>query len=318
MPAFCLILACALWGLSFPIIKALQLEQQARLGEVGDAFLASWLQVARFLLAGLIMLPLVSRLPRPTSCELRQGALLALWGGLGMALQAWGLGHTEASTSAFLTQAYCVLLPLIACARTRRPPQARVLGATFLVVAGGAVLAGLRPGNLRLGPGETATLLAALAFTFQILTLENPRYARNRGRPVTLVMCLAIALLFLPVAWQAAPRPALMLEAGASLPAISLVLALAVFCSVGAFLLMNTWQRRVSATEAGLIYTTEPVFAAAYALVLPAALAGFTGSPYENEAITARMLAGGGLIVAANVWMQWRGKPHPPSVAPAP
>ena len=36
--------------------------------------------------------------------------------GAGMALQADGLAHTPASTSAFLTQAYCVILPLVAYA----------------------------------------------------------------------------------------------------------------------------------------------------------------------------------------------------------
>ena len=135
---------------------------------------------------------------------------------------------------------------------------------------------------------------------------------------MTLVMCFGIALLFLPVAWLAAPRPSAMLEAAASIPAIVLLLGLALFCSVGAFILMNTWQRHVSATEAGLIYTTEPVFAAIYALFLPIPLAAFWGTVYANEAPGLRMTLGGGLIVAANAWMQWRRKPHPPAVAPAP
>ena len=59
MPVFFLVLACALWGVSFPIIKALDLEQSARLPGASKVFLASWLQMARFALAALLMAPLL-------------------------------------------------------------------------------------------------------------------------------------------------------------------------------------------------------------------------------------------------------------------
>ena len=77
-----LILACALWGLSFPVVKALQFEQEARVPEASDLFLSAWIQVARFSLAALLLLPFILHLPRPTRLEIRQGLLLALWGGL--------------------------------------------------------------------------------------------------------------------------------------------------------------------------------------------------------------------------------------------
>ncbi len=317
MPVFLLIVACALWGVSFPIIKALDLEQSARLGGISKSFLAAWLQMARFGLAAAVMAPFMIRL-RPTRGELVQGAWLALWGGLGMALQAWGLGKTEASTSAFLTQAYCVFLPLIECLRTRRAPGARTLAATCLVLAGGAILSGVSPGSLKIGPGETATLAAAFIFTFQILTLENPKYAGNRGLVVTFMMCCFIALLFLPVSLAMAPEPRMLIAAGASWPAFVLVLALSVVCSVGAYGLMNSWQPRVSATEAGLIYTTEPVFTACFVMFLPALLAALVGQSYPNETLTHSLAWGGSLILAANILMQWKRPPHPPAIAPVP
>jgi drug/metabolite transporter (DMT)-like permease len=176
MPLIFLIIACALWGLSFPLVRALHLEQEQRLPGTPSAFFAAWLQVVRFALAAILLLiPLLRRAPI-TRMELRQGLLLGLWGGLGMGLQADALAHTDASTSAFLTQAYCVFLPLWLCLRRRAWPTARTLVATVMVLAGGAILSGLRPDNLRLGRGELETLGAALLFTFQILALENPRY----------------------------------------------------------------------------------------------------------------------------------------------
>lgn len=318
MPVFCLVLACALWGLSFPVVKALHLEQSMRLPGAGSEFLAAWMQVARFGMGALILLPFVVKRRFPCRLEIRQGLVLAFWGGTGMALQADGLAHTAASTSAFLTQAYCVILPLVACARLRRAPEFRILAATGLVIAGCAVLSGMKPGDLRIGRGEVETLLAALLFTFQILALENPRYRSNRGLPVTFVMCLAIAVMMLPAAALTAPSPAAPLAAGASWPAFVLIATLAVFCTVGAYLLMNQWQPRISATEAGLIYTTEPVFTAAYVMFLPQWLAALTGSGYPNESPGLPMILGGGMILAANLLMQLKRKPHKPAIAPAP
>lgn len=309
MPALMLILACALWGLSFPLIKALDLEQRARLPEASGVFLAVWLQMARFGLAALVMLPFVLR-GSLTRNELKQGALLALWGGLGMALQAWGLGHTKASTSAFLTQAYCVFLPLVACLRIRSLPSGKIIIATLLVLAGGAILSGMKPSDLRIGKGEAATLAAAFFFTFQILTLESPKYSENRGLAVTFAMSAFIAVIYLPVSLLLASEPSLVIKAGSSWPSFGIVLALAVVCSVGAYGLMNSWQPRLPATEAGLIYTTEPLFTAGFAMFLPAMLAGFVGQAYANESLNSSLLVGGSLIVLANVMMQWKRPPQ--------
>lgn len=313
-----LILACALWGVSFALVKALHLEQTSRIPDASSGFLTAWILVARFLLAALLLVPVMVRMGRLTRLEVCQGLLLALFGGIGTGLQVDGLAYTEASTSAFLTQGYCVLLPLWAAIQTRRRPSVRVAGATLLVLIGGGILAGVRPGHLTVGRGEAETLLGAVFFALQILSLESKRFSANRGRPVTLVMCAGIALMFLPLAFLAAPAPSVLVTAGASWSALLMVAVLSVFSTVGSFLLMNTWQKHVPAAEAGLIYTTEPVFAAAYALALPAMLGTMAGVNYPNESLTLPLVTGGGMIVVANIWMQWRRSPHRPAVAPAP
>lgn len=310
MPALLLILACALWAVSFPLVKVLHLEQSARLGGASSLFLASWMQFARFGLGALMLLPFVFGKNRPTGNEVRQGLVIALWGGAGMWVQADALAYTEASTSAFLTQAYCIFLPLWACLRTRRSPGMKVTVATVMVLAGGAILSGMRPDHFHLGRGELETLLAAFLFTFQILSLENPRYEGNRGIPVSFVMFLGIAVMFVPVTILTAPDLAACVEAGASVESLVLVASLALFCSVGAYVLMNVWQPRVSATEAGLIYTIEPVFTAAYVLFLPVVLGRFVGASYPNEVMTVKLVVGGCLILGANALMQWRSVPH--------
>jgi len=318
MTVFLLIVACALWAVSFPLVKVLHLEQSARLPEASSVFLSSWMQFARFGLGAVILLPFVVRRKRPTRNEIHQGLVLALWGGAGMWLQADSLAYTDASISAFLTQAYCIFLPLWACLRSRRMPGKRVVSATLMVIVGGAILSGIRPDHLKLGRGEIETLCAAFFFTFQILALENPRFEGNRGTSVTFVMFLGIAVLFVPITAVVAPDMASCFTAGASIQSFVIIAFLALFCSVGAYLLMNIWQPRVSATEAGLIYTTEPVFTAIYVLFLPAMLAAFIGGNYANESLSASMLIGGSLVVGANALMQWKRPPHLPPAGPIP
>ena len=318
MPVFLLILACILWAVSFPVVKALHLEQTARLPGVSSLFLAAWMQLARFGLAALMLLPFIIGRKRPTRDEVRQGIALAFWGGSGMALQADALAYTDASTSAFLTQAYCIILPLWACLRMRKRPATRVVISTVMVIVGATILAGLRPDHLKLGRGEIETLAAAFLFTFQILALEDPRHQRNRGLSVTFVMFLGIAILLLPPTLLTAPSLATCFTAGGSMQAFVLIGSLALFCSVGAYLIMNIWQPRVSATEAGLIYTVEPVFTAAFVLFLPALLGRFIGSRYDNESLSSTLLIGGSLIAAANLIMQWKRPPHLPPVGPIP
>lgn len=318
MPVLLLILACILWAVSFPLVKALHFEQTARLPGVTSFFLAAWMQVARFGLAALMLLPFVIGRRRPTRNEVRQGAVLAFWGGAGMGLQADALAYTDASTSAFLTQAYCIILPLWACLRLRKRPPTRVILSTLMVLAGGAILSGLRPDHLKLGRGEIETLCAAFLFTFQILTLEDPRCEGNRGLPVSFVMFLGIAILFMPVTAIVAPNMGACFEAGASIQSFVLIGSLALFCSVGAYLIMNIWQPRVTATEAGLIYTTEPVFTALFVLFLPAILGKLIGGIYPNETLSTSLITGGSLILAANVLMQWKRPPHLPPVGPIP
>ena len=68
---------------------------------------------------------------------------------------------------------------------------------------------------------------------------------------------------------------------------------------------MNAWQPKVSATQAGLLYCFEPIFASLYAFFLPAWLAAFGGFTYANEHLTLNLLIGGALIIVANVVIQF-------------
>lgn len=312
---FWLVMGTAAWGLSFPVQKMLTMLQQARVPEAGSWFLTSWIICVRSLYAaGILLLWRPKMLLGMTRSEVTQGLLLGLVGGMGLILQADGLAHTQASTSAFLTQAYCVILPLWHCLSRRIFPDWRISGSTVLVLWGIAILSGLDWHTLTMGRGEWETLASSLAFTFQIILLERPQFRQNRMLPVTLLMFLGFALWSAPVAILAAPKLADLLTVIAAPGAFGHLTILAVACTVFAYGIMNAWQPHVSATEAGLIYCIEPVCTAVYALFLPGLLSLWTGVPYANETVTATLLTGGTLITAANLLTQWKPKAKPTAV----
>ena len=302
----------AAWGLSFPVQKMLTMLQQDLVPAAGTWFLTSWIICLRSLMAAAVLLLWKPQLLRGmTREEVRQGLLLGLIGGLGLILQADGLAHTSASTSAFLTQSYCVILPIWHAFSRRLVPEWRLVFCTGLVLWGISILSGFNWRTLHMGRGEWETLGAAAAFTIQIILLERPRYRENRAMPVTLLMFLGFVAWSAPVAVAAAPQAGDLWRVVASPAAVAHLGVLALACTVFAYAIMNLWQPKVSATEAGLIYCIEPVCAAVYALFLPGILSRWTGVSYPNEILTSTLISGGLLITAANVLLQIKGTPKP-------
>jgi drug/metabolite transporter (DMT)-like permease len=185
-------------------------------------------------------------------------------------------------------------------------PPLKIILCITIVLAGVAVLANLNFQEFKLGRGELETIIASLLFAGQILLLELPRYKANRPAHFSVVMFFAMALLSAPLVAATAPNLQACLHAYSSPAAYGILALLVLVCTIGGYLLMNRWQPRVTATEAGLIYCIEPVLASALALFLPAWFSAWTNLNYANEQLTARLLIGGGLITAANVLLQSR------------
>jgi drug/metabolite transporter (DMT)-like permease len=307
-----LVLANAGWGLSFPTVKALVLVQQPLVPDAGTWFLSSLTVAYRFGLAALVMLLLCLRtLGRMTRLEFWEGFVLGVVGATGLLFQMDGLPYTKASTSAFLTQFYCLLIPLLVALRVRRLPSGVIVLSCLLVLAGVAVLCDINWRDLRVGRGEAETIIASTIFTGQILWLQRPKFSVNNVNHFTLVMFTVTALVCAPVAWITTPAsgPGAWLTAFQT-PATWLVLAiLAVFCTLGSYRLMNRWQPYLTATQAGLLYCLEPVFATVFALFLPGLFSAWAGIQYPNEHLTSNLLIGGLLITAANVLIQTKSHP---------
>ena len=288
-------------------MKSLSLVQQDLLPGTGSWFFTSLGVMYRFGLAAALLAVFSWReLRRITRREMEQGVVICGFATGGILFQMDGLAYTDASVSAFLTQGYCVFIPVWLALVHRRLPSKKILLCVTLVVSGVAVLAKINIHSFKLGRGEWETLIGSLMFTGQILCLEHPRYTANRPASFSVAMFACMTLVCVPLVWATAPGAAACVRAYANVPACGLLALLVVPCTLLAYLMMNRWQKHVSATEAGLIYCIEPVGASLLALFLPALFSAWSGIHYANEQFTARLLVGGGLITAANVLLQSR------------
>ncbi len=305
-----LVLANLLWAVSFPIVKTLLLQHAQLVPAAGPWFWAVYTMAPRFLLAvGILLLWRPRLIAGITRDEVRQGVVLGLFTATGMFLQNDALQFTAASTSAFLTQFYAIMIPVFLALRARRNPGWYVWLCCALVLAGVALLGRFNWSTLRFGRGEWETLLCSVAFMGQILWLDRKEFSHNDSTRLTLVMFTTEGVVLWGAAVWLAPDAHTLWVPWTSAPWVGLTLLLTVLCTVMAFLLMNKWQPKVTATEAGLIYCVEPIFSSLMALFLPAWFSAWARVDYANERATWALLIGGGLITLANVVIQLKPPP---------
>lgn len=278
--ALLLIAACAIWGASFPVVKA-ALASASPL-----AFVA-----VRFALAALVLAPGAGLRGLRPGPELTGGLLLGALLGIGFATQAVGLVTTTPSRSAFIVATSSIIAPFVATAVAREPLRAPTFGALALATIGLYLLTAPDAGGLN--PGDLWTVATALVFGAQIVAVRELGRCHSPHRLVWLqiattavTVAIAAALLERPDAhWRWTP---------------GLVAALA-FTGVLATAVALRWQmaaqRHMSSARAALLFCCEPLFAAAAAWL------------WLGERLSGAQWAGGALILAGLVLADLPGGP---------
>lgn len=279
-----LLTVTAAWGSTFFMIKDLVTRIP-----VPD-FLA-----VRFAIAAVVMAVVAHRpVLRMSSAARRRGLLLGSVYGLAQVLQTAGLEHTDASVSGFVTAMYVVITPLLAAVLLRH----RISGPTLLAVV--SATAGLGVLSLRtpvagldvVGYGELLTLGSAALYALHIVGLAAWTNSRD-----------ALGLSVVQLAVIAVICGAAAIPGGLTLPATSAdwtsVLYMAMVPGAYALLVQSWSQAHLPAARTAIIMCMEPVWAAAFALL------------FGDEHLTARLVLGGGLILAAMYVTELA--PRPPS-----
>ena len=274
-----LVAVTAVWGSTFFLIRDL----------VAHVPSADFLAV-RFAIAAVVMALVFRRQTMAlTRREVLTGVGLGVLYGLAQLLQTVGLEHTDASVSGFVTGTYVVLTPVLGALLLRD----RIPGSTWLAVGLATVgLAVLSLRGLSVGLGEGLTLAAAVLYALHIIGLGRWSTARSATGLAT-VQAFVITLVTLVGA----------LPGGITLPSTggqwSSLLYMALVAGAVA-LWAQTWaQSHMPAARAAIVMTMEPVFAAFFAVLL------------GGESLTARMLLGGGLVLAAMYVVELLGRRAP-------
>ena len=292
-------------GMSFVLFKASVLTQLPFNAGESSWFVAASNLAPRFILGVLCLAGLFrGRVLRLTRTEWAQAGFMAVTSFCGCMLQTDGLQRTSAATTAFLTQFYVILIPLWWAIVHRKRPTVTVLLAGLLVLSGVAVLARVDWQTFRVGRGEAEVLMSTLFFSLLLCSLNWPAFAKNRAECSTMGMFLLEGVLFAVVSVATVREPGHLLTPYASPAWLVLMVLAAVLGSAGPFLLMNYWQRFITTTEAGLLYSFCPVLAAVTETFLPAPLSRWIGIDYANQPLTVSLIAGGVLILGANVVIQ--------------
>jgi drug/metabolite transporter (DMT)-like permease len=262
-----LVLITAVWGITFVTVKDAL--------DSADTFTFLALRFG----TGAVAAFLVARGQVLRRSFVRSGAILSALLFIGFALQTQGLALTTPSRSAFITGLSVVLVPVVSFALFRRRPRLPSLVGIGFAVAGLYLLTGVASADgsqaLR---GDFLTLGCAVAYAFHISLTE--RFAPQQGAVALVAIQLAGVSLLSGLAIPLVPHHVTWTPG---------FVGAFVFCGVVASagaITVQTWaQARTSAVRAALIFSLEPVFAAAYSVLV------------GRERLGLREIAGGALIV---------------------
>ncbi len=265
--------AAAIWGSTFFVVKG-------ALTDIDPIMLVSY----RFLIAGGLMLLYLWATGRKLTDNLGKGMVLAIILLLLYVTQTVGLQYTTASNSGFITGLFVAFVPLFLKTVFRRNPTLMEVVASVISLAGLWVLTGgMREANF----GDILTLAAAMTYALHVLYAD--RYIKEGVDPwvVTCQQCLIIGVLSFGLGIVSG-RPLEVHSTGA----MWVVVFLAIFPTMTAFVIQMIAQKIISPLRVSLVFAFEPVFAGVFAWTLG-------GEPFVLHGAIGGLLIFLGLVTSA-------------------
>jgi drug/metabolite transporter (DMT)-like permease len=228
-----------LWGTTFVVTKTSLVH-----------FPADALVLGRFLVAGVVFLPFLRMGRRLWLAATELGVLL--WLGFGM--QTIGLKYTTASRSAFITSMHVIFVPAFAGMLGRSSRPAIWVAAAMALTGVGLLSHDGSPPNL----GDWWTLASAIIWGIYITRLETIT-AELPSLPLTAAHLWVV--VFLSAGWVCMDHQ----------PIGPMPWAAVIYLGLAATAL-TTWfqtlgQKWVSAPQAAVLYTLEPVWGSLFAWI---------------------------------------------------
>lgn len=269
-----IVVATLIWGSSFVVMK-----------DSVEVMQPSWLIGIRFLLTALVLGCVFHKRVRASINKraIISGSILgvlifgAYW------FQTVGLVYTTPGKNAFLTATYCVLVPFMAYAVTKRRPTIYNIVAALLCITGVGFVSLTGGDELSLGFGDGMTLVCGVLFALHIVAAS--KFAGDQDILVlTTYQFLVSGILGVIVGAVSEPAP----TAECFEPEfIFSMIYLVVFCSCIAMGFQNAALAHVAPSQAAILLSLESVFGVIFSVIL------------YGETLTVMLVAGFVLIFAS-------------------
>jgi drug/metabolite transporter (DMT)-like permease len=236
--AMMLVVASALWGSSFVVIK-----------QVSPSMPASAVCLARFAIAAIVLLAFL----RTDTKTWRFGVELGIWLFAGYATQAVALRYTTVNRCAFITAMYVVLTPMLS-AISGTKVRGIVWSAAILALVGCGLMCAQGGGP---NAGDFWSLGTAITWAVYIYRMEHAA----KFAPIPLAVAQLVPITMFSGIWLvAAPGHITNFH-------WPLLLYLGLACTAATTLLQATAQQVVPVPQAAVIFSLDPVFAAIFGFI---------------------------------------------------
>lgn len=260
-----LLLNTIIWGATFALIKG-ALDNSSPM-----VFVA-----LRFGLAALLLFPFIyKQLFKVDKQTLIAGSILGIFFFFGFATQTIGLNYTTATKSGFITGTFVVFIPILQLIIERRRPRWFNIVSILLVLIGLILLSTKGEYFLDLldelgsdfNIGDFLTLLCAILFAFQVVYVDVFT-KKHPYMPMVFMQLFITGLggMVFAVLFSVFNIETIKLTFNSGL--IFAVLYTAIFASILATVIQLKYQKIVSPTKAGIIYSFEPIMASMFAYFL--------------------------------------------------
>ena len=258
-----LLLVTLLWSATFVIVK----------GALVD--ISSMLFIGlRFLIAGIILLPIVIRKKLDwKNSNLLPPIFLGVLLFIGFSTQTVGLKYTSATKSAFLTGSAVAIIPILQLFVERKNPKiGSVIGVAVVLIGilflsgGNSIVTLLNDIATNFNFGDFLTLICALFFAGYVIYLDMLSSKYNFWMLLIIQIGVAAFLAFImALFFDFANYESFKINFNTQLGFG--ILYTAIFATLITTTLQTKYQKLVTPTKAGIVYSFEPIFAAIIAFI---------------------------------------------------
>ncbi|MCX7842521.1 MAG: EamA family transporter [Clostridia bacterium] len=247
-----LILATAIWGISFPLMRNL-----SRWGGVMN------LVTLRFIIASIFLYLIFYK--KVNSIDMKN-LIFSFFNGLLLMLSfmvlAFGQTYASALNSSFIMGLTIVFVPLLASFILKKKLSKANLAAIVISLLGIFFISG----GIRLSIGAGEIIIFASMLLFSCHIVQSDHFISKGADTVTVgvMQNVCAALLSIPI-WLVTGIG----EVEITRLVIIQLIVLGVFCTAIAFTLMICAQKYMPPSRVGLILGAEPVFGAVFSVIIP-------------------------------------------------